>query len=151
MPGEAARHNVGLHQRAIEAFNTRDPAMLITLSRPDVEYHPVLAGLSGVTVYRGHDGLRSWFADLDEVWGDEIRAEPAAYLAWGEHTLLDYTLRGRGRRSGVEVTSPFAQVIRWRDDLIAYSKIYPGLSEALDGLGISEADMERVAPPEAPA
>jgi hypothetical protein len=36
---------------------------------PNVEYYPVLATLDSVSIYRGHDGLRSWFEDFDDVWG----------------------------------------------------------------------------------
>ena len=49
--------------RCVEAFNARDlEGMLACLSK-DVEFHPLrLGGLCAC--YRGHDGVREWFANL---------------------------------------------------------------------------------------
>jgi ketosteroid isomerase-like protein len=138
--------NVELHRRTVEAFNARDVEAMIAYIDPSVAYHPVLAAVGGVTVYHGHDGLRSWFEDFEDVWGDEIRVEPEAYFALGEQTLMFYVLRGRGKQSGVEVTMKLAQVARWRDNLIVYSKVYTHRDEALMDLGVSEGALEPIAP-----
>ncbi len=113
-----SEQNVERHRRSVEAFNARDAEALIAYVDPSVEYYPVLAAIGGVTVYRGHDGVRSWFRDFDDVWGNEIRVKPEMYFALGDQTLLFYELRGRGKQSGAEVTMQFAQVARWRDDLV---------------------------------
>ena len=138
--------NVDLHRRAVEAFNTRDPEALIQYLDPEVDYHPVLANLSGVAVYHGHDGVRSWFKDFEEVWGEEIRVQPEAYYALGEQTLLLYVLHGRGRQSGAEVAMSLVQVATWRRGLIVQSKVYTERDEALADLGISEDALEPIAP-----
>ena len=119
---------------------------MIALTDPSVEYHPVLATVGGVNVYRGHDGIRSWFEDFYEVWGNQIRIEPKAYFDLGEQTLMSYVLWGRGRSSGAEVTMTFTQVIRWRDNRVVYSKVYTDRDEALSDLGISEDALEPIAP-----
>ena len=72
--------------------------------------------------------------------------EPEAYFALGEQTLLFYVLRGRGRQSGAEVTMQLAQVARWRDNLMVYSKVYTDKGEALRDLGVSEDALEPIAP-----
>jgi ketosteroid isomerase-like protein len=141
-----SQQNVELHRRVAEAFNARDVEAMLPFTDPDVEYQPVLAQVGGVSVYRGHDGLRSWFKDFEEVWGDQIRIEPEAYFDLGEQTVLFYVLRGRGKRSGAEVTMQFTQVVRWRDNRIIYSKVFTDRDEALRDLGVSEDTLEPIDP-----
>jgi ketosteroid isomerase-like protein len=141
-----SEQNVELHRRALEAFNTRDVEAFIAHVDPNAEYRPVLAAVGGVTVYHGHEGVRSWFEDFEEVWGKEIYVEPEVYFAVGDQTLLFYVLRARGKQSGAEVTMQFAQVASWRDNLLVYSKVYTDKEEALSDLGVSEEALEPIAP-----
>src|SRR5205823_3000200 len=83
-----------------------------------------LVHLSARGVCPGHDGMRSWHRDFEDVWGDEIRLEPEVLFDLGEHTLALYVLHGRGRGSGVEVAMPSALVARWRDGLMVHAKAY---------------------------
>ena len=69
---------------------------------PDVEWVPVLAALEG-RVYRGHEGLRQWFADLRDDWEvfipvlEEVRP-------LGDGYFLGLGLwEARGRVSGVDL------------------------------------------------
>jgi hypothetical protein len=57
-----------------------------------------------------------------------------------------YRLQGRGRQSGVEVSMELAMVVRWRENLLVYSKVYTERAEALSELGVSEDALEPVAP-----
>jgi ketosteroid isomerase-like protein len=86
---EVSERNVELHRRAIEAFNARDTDALIELFDPQIEYHSAMTTPGGAD-YRGHDGMRRYFDDLEDAWGDEFRVEPEAYFDLGEHTLLLY-------------------------------------------------------------
>jgi hypothetical protein len=61
----------------------------------------------------------------------EIRNEPEAYFAVGEHMLAFHVVHGRGRHSGTEVAMPFAVVARWREDLMVYFKAYVHREDAL--------------------
>jgi ketosteroid isomerase-like protein len=139
-----SEQNVELHRRSLEAFNRRDIEAMIARLDPSCEYHPVLSAV-GQATYHGHDGLRSWFEQLDDAW-EELRAEPEAYFDLGEQTLLFYVLRGRGRHSGAEVAMPGAQVCRWRDGLCVYAKQYAHRDDALSDLGVSEDALEPIAP-----
>jgi ketosteroid isomerase-like protein len=139
-----SEQNVELHRRVLDAFNSRDIEAMIECSDPSFEYYPLLSAI-GVTVYHGHEGLRSWFEQLDDAW-EELRAEPEAYFDLGEQTLLFYVVRGRGRHSGAEVAVPGAQVCRWRDGLGVYAKQYAHREDALRDLGVSEDALEPIAP-----
>jgi hypothetical protein len=137
--------NVELHRCLIKAYNARDVEALIAYLDPGVELHPVFAAAGGA-VYHGHDGVRSWYRDQADAFGDELRVEPEAYFDLGEQTLLFYVLRGRGRQSGADVAMPLAQVCSWRDGVGVYSKMYASSEDALGDLGVSEDALEPIAP-----
>jgi ketosteroid isomerase-like protein len=139
-----SQENVELHRRLAEAFNRRDIEALIKALDPSVEYHPVLSAI-GVSVYHSHDGLRSWFGQLDDAW-EKLRIEPEAYFDLGEQTLLFHVLHGRGRHSGAEVAMPGAQVCRWRGGLVVFGKQYAHRADALRDLGVSKDALEPIAP-----
>ena len=67
-----SQKNVELHRRAIEAFNARDLEAYIAYVDPSVEFYSVFAAVGG-GAYHGHDGVRRWFRDLQDAWGEEIR------------------------------------------------------------------------------
>jgi ketosteroid isomerase-like protein len=101
-------------------------------------------GVGGV--YHGHDGVRKWLADVDDVWGDEIRGEVEAYFDLGERTLVFCVTHARGQHSGVEFATPFATVNRWRDGRVVYAREYARREDALRDLGVSENELEPIAP-----
>jgi ketosteroid isomerase-like protein len=136
--------NVELHRRLIEAFNARDIEAYISLTDPRSELHSVVSVVGG-GVYHGHAGVRKYFRDFEDAWGDHIRIEPEAYFDLGEHTLTFQVLRGRGSHSGAEVAMPMAAVARWRDGLMVYLKAY-GREDALSDLGVSEDELEPIDP-----
>ena len=140
-----ASTNVGLHRGADEAFNARDVEGYIAYCDPGVELNSGLT-VPGGCVYRGHDGVRRWHRDLEEVFGDAIRIEPEAYFEVGDQTLSFHLLRGRGSKSGAEVAEPYAHVCRWRDGLMVYFRGYAHREDALRDLGVSRHELEPIAP-----
>jgi ketosteroid isomerase-like protein len=140
-----SNRKVELARRAIAAFNTRDPEATIAYFHPNVELHSVYAAVGGA-VYHGHDGLRKYFRDLEDAWGDELRLEPEVFFDLGEQTLAFQVVYGRGRQSGAEVAMPAAHVARWRDGLIVHFKGYTDRKDALRELGVSEDELEPIEP-----
>jgi ketosteroid isomerase-like protein len=140
-----SERNVELHRRALDAFHARQIEAFIARLHPDVEYHSVMT-VPGGAVYHGHDGVRKYFADFKDAWGEEFRVEPEAFFDLGEETLLFYLVRGRGQQSGAEVAMPGAQVCRWRQGLMVYGKAYVHREDALRDLGVSEDGLEPILP-----
>lgn len=140
-----SEQSVDLHRRIYHAFNARDVDALVALCDPSIVVQSVF-GAVGSAVYHGHDGVRSWQADLEEAWGDEIRVEAELYFALGEQALAFDALHGRGRQSGAEVALPGAAVTKWRAGRCVYFKAYADRDEALGDLGVSENALEPIAP-----
>jgi hypothetical protein len=67
-------------------------------------------------------------------------------LDLGEHTLAFNVAQARGIHSGAEVTMPHVAVTRWRDGLMVYIKGYADKEEALRDLGVSEGELQPIAP-----
>ena len=141
-----SQENVKRQRRLLEAFNRHDIEAFISSLDPSVEYHSVMT-VPGGAAYHGHDGVRRYFADFGDAWGDEFRVEPEAFFDLGHDvTLMFYVVHGRGQQSGAEVAMPGAQVGRWRDGLLVYAKAYPRREDALSDLGVSEDALEPIAP-----
>ena len=140
-----SERNVELLRRWFEALNARDIEAVIALCDPSGVLISTFAAVSGA-VYHGHAGMRRYFGDLAEAWGDDLRLEPEAYFDLGEHTLAFSVGKGRGRHSGAEVTMAHAQVVKWREGLIVYIKGYAHREEALSDLGVSEDELEPLEP-----
>src|ERR1700737_1557383 len=135
-----SERNIELTRRLAAMFNANDIEAFIAACDPSVEFRATIAAVGGI--YSGHDGVREYFRDLEDAWAGEIHVEPEAYFDFGEHTLLFHVLRGRGRRSGVEVEMPVALVTRWHEGLLVYLHGYAHREDALSELGVSEDDLE---------
>jgi SnoaL-like protein len=140
-----SERNVELMRRVFEVYYVGEIEPFIAFCDPSIELQSVFAAVGGA-VYHGHDGLRDYYRDLADAWGNDIRIEPKAYFDLGEHTLAFNVLHGSGRHSGAEVTMEVAAVARWREDLIVHFKIYAHRDDALSDLGVSEDELERIDP-----
>ena len=140
-----SHRNVELHGRLFAAYNAGDFDALIALCDPRIELHSVIT-VPGGTIYRGLDGVRDWYRDLADGWGDELRVEVETYFDLGDQTMTFHRLHAKGRRSGADVAMPVAAVMRWRNDLCTYFKTYTSREDALSDLGVSEEVLEPIAP-----
>jgi hypothetical protein len=130
-----SRENVLLHQRANEAFNTRNVEAFVAYCDSEMELHSAVT-VPGGGVYRGHDGVRRWHRDLAEVFGGELQMEPEVFFDLGEYTVTFHVLQGRGQQSGAGVATQAAHLCRWRGALIIYFKGYLQREEVFSDLGI---------------
>jgi ketosteroid isomerase-like protein len=137
--------NLQLHRRSVDAFNTRAVEEFVALCDPEIELHSTVT-VPGGTVYHGHQGVRQWHRDLEEGWGDELRIEPEAYFAHGDHTISFHRLHGVGRQSGADVVMPAAHLCRWRDDRMVYFKGYAERAQAFADLGVTQEALQAIAP-----
>lgn len=73
---EAVPAKVEIAQRLFDAFNARDSDGVLALLAPDIIFEAVSgAVLNGGEPYRGHNGMRRYFADVREHW-QELTVEP---------------------------------------------------------------------------
>jgi ketosteroid isomerase-like protein len=117
--------------QSIEAYNQRDPEAMIESWEPECEWHPYFSSeVEGASAYRGHEGLRQWFRDTDEMFSDvSLRVEEVCEPG-DERLLVLGRLKARGKMSGAEVDSPIGQLFELRGGRILRGWAYPSHEEA---------------------
>jgi ketosteroid isomerase-like protein len=88
-----------------DAFNARDPDAFAAVWNPDCEWHPFLtARVEGDPGYHGHNGIRAWFEDIDEMYS-AIRVELGDSREVAGRVLVLGQMTATGRDTGAEVSS----------------------------------------------
>jgi ketosteroid isomerase-like protein len=131
-----SRENVEAYTRAVEAANRRDMDALLADFHPDVEWHSALVGL-GAEVYRGEDGVREMFSDLDENLTSAL-FEVSEIHDLGDRVLALGRLRARGHDSGVQTESSFNQLVDFKDGKVIRLRSFLDRKEAVEAAGLTE-------------
>jgi uncharacterized protein len=134
-----SQENMEVFKRGVEAYDLRDIDALLEDLDPDVEWQPVLQVLLGgeATVYRGHQGVRDWFRELDAAFA-EFHVEIAEIRDLGDRLVASGRMRARGRASGVDIDSPLAYLIDFRDGKVWRIRTFLDQTEALEAVGLRE-------------
>ena len=134
-----SQENVETFNRAVDAFDRQDfEAMLEELDAAVEWYDAVPMMLGGkATVYRGHEGVRDLWRDLDDVFA-ERRVEFAEIREVGDRVLATGRLHARGKGSGVEAESPYCVVCGFEKDKVIRVQTYLNADEALEAAGLRE-------------
>ena len=129
-----------LVRRIWDAGARRDAEAVLSVYDPEVEWdmsHFPLGTLSRNPVYRGHEGLRSWFREWYDAW-DDVSQTYEELIDAGEHVVSVSTTRGRGHMSGAEVEMHVAAVWTIRDAKVVRVTWFRTRGDALDAAGLTE-------------
>ncbi|HZO58301.1 MAG TPA: nuclear transport factor 2 family protein [Solirubrobacterales bacterium] len=114
----------------LAALNRRDVEGMLATLQPDCELVPLRAVLEGI-VYRGHEGLKQWIADMEEDWED-LRIEPDEVRGLdGGRVLVLARFHARGRSSGVKLDQPAAWICELLDGKVARIRFFADADAAL--------------------
>ena len=128
-------------RRVFDAVAREDTATVFALYNPEVEVDASQSpyrdlGIGGV--YRGHDGLRSFFREYQEPW-ENIKDDCEQLIDAGEHVVSVGNSRARGRASGAEVESrPQYGVWTIRKENVIRVAWFRTREEALKAAGLTE-------------
>ena len=113
-----------------DAYNARDPEAWLEVWSTDCEWHPFLtARVEGDPGYHGHNGMRAWFEDTDEMFIEphvelgQLREVKGRLLVLGQMTAI-------GRGSGAEVSSEVGWVFEPRGELFRRGWSYTSHEDA---------------------
>ncbi len=126
-----AHENLKIVKDGFEAFNADGVDGILPFIHPDFEATTPPELASEPDTYRGHDGVRRWFDSFYEVM-DEIRWEPHGFHEVGDRVVADFTLKARGKTTGLEFGQHAFQVWEFRDGKAIGVDLYPTLDEALE-------------------
>jgi ketosteroid isomerase-like protein len=137
-----SQENVEAVRQWVDAINAGNSDRLVELADPEVDYLPYLAALAGTAgAYRGHEGLRRYVQDLSEAWS-EYAVEIHQLEDRGDQVLMEGRLRGKGRRSGLDVDSVMAWLHTFRpgsgEGRYLRLRFFESRAEALEAAGLSE-------------
>src|SRR3982075_751670 len=133
----AASSNVELITRMYREWNRGDLPALLDVFDAEVEVRPALSTFLASMVYRGHDGIRTWYAETNEPWA-ELQAEPERFIDAGERTVVVVALHARVPGGRVDVGARIAHVITIRDGKIVRLDGYDEPDNALAAAGLSQ-------------
>jgi uncharacterized protein len=125
-----ASENVEIVRGGFEAFNRDGVDALLPRLHPDFEVTTPPELASEPDTYRGHEGVRRYFDSFYEVM-EEIRWEPRSFREAGGRVVVEFTLRARGKSTGLEVGQDAVMVWELRDGKAIRLELYPTLEEAL--------------------
>lgn len=121
----------------LAAFGRRDMDALLEEADPEMQVRPaVVGGLEG-TVYRGHAGVWSFVADLDETWR-LFRLESEEVRDLGDTVLVLGCTLARGMESGVDLDTASGFVFGVRGGKVHSLRTFVSREAALAAVGLSE-------------
>ena len=119
-----------LLEQCRDAYNARDPETFVAGWNPDCEWHPFLtARVDGDPGYHGHNGLRAWFEDVDEMFS-EMHVELEQFREVNDRLLVLGHMKATGRGSGAEVSSEVGWLVEPRGELLQRGWAYTSHQDA---------------------
>jgi hypothetical protein len=113
-----------------DAYNARDPEAFAAVWNPDCEWHPFLtARVEGDPGYHGHNGLRAWFEDVDEMFS-KMHVELGTFREVGDRLLILGEMRATNRGTGAEMTGEVGWVVEPRGEKFQRGWAYDSHAEA---------------------
>jgi ketosteroid isomerase-like protein len=126
-------------REGFEAFSSGDIERIVAITHPEFEgvVPPELS--TEPDTYRGHAGIRRYFASFTEAF-DEIRFEPEGFWeAEGGLIVVSTRMTAKGKTTAIPVEQRNALVCGVRDGKLRSIVTYPSLAEALQAAGLSAA------------
>jgi ketosteroid isomerase-like protein len=121
--------NVEIVRRGFAAFNRDGVEGIIPFIDPDFEATTPPDLASEPDTYRGHDGIRRWFESFQDVM-EGIRWDADAFHEEAGHVVVEFTLRARGKTTGLDFGQQAVMVWELRDGKAIGLELYPTLEEA---------------------
>ena len=132
-----SRENVEVVKALLAAFAERDFEAALACSHPEGEIRPGLVGGPEGAVYRGSDGLRQFWADINAAWS-EFRVEADEFRDVGDRVIVLGRAHARGRQSGLSLTSPAAWLADMREGRVYRWQTFGSHEEALEAVELRE-------------
>jgi ketosteroid isomerase-like protein len=129
------RPRTEIAQQLFDAFNARDLEVTLTLLHPDVVFEPVSgAVLNDGEPYRGHEGMRRYFADVQAHWR-ELTVSPVHLRAAGNAVVALGHASGASA-AGALRDAPTTWVFKFDNDLVVHIQIFSDERLAREALGL---------------
>jgi ketosteroid isomerase-like protein len=133
-----SEENVELVKSLFAAFADRDLDAAASVLHPEVAIRPAIVGGPEGVVYRGLDGNRQFWADIDAAW-TEFRIEPEEFRELGKGQVLVLGRAfARAKGSGIALDEAAAWLAAVRDGQIVRFRSFSHQRDALEAAGLRE-------------
>ena len=124
-----SRENVEIVRRTFE-IGVRDVDAWLQLYDPDIEWLPAPQSLLAAESYRGHDGVRCFWADLFSAW-ERYEVEAQEFQDLGDQVVVVALVRARSAR-GIELEEVWSGLFTLRAGKIVRFQGFADRDGALD-------------------
>jgi ketosteroid isomerase-like protein len=132
-----SQENVEVVRALFTAWNQDELEDFLDCISPEWEWHPARLFPGTDAVYRGKQGFTRFWKTFREPW-ESIRVEIERIEDLGDRVLALMLFYGKGKLSGVDVTTEYANLFTLRDGLITYQVGYGDWKSALEAAGLKE-------------
>ena len=128
--------NVDLVVRLLEAFEGGDMETMLSCLDQKAELHSAIVGGAEGSIYHGHDGFRSWYANSYETF-ESFSFDWSEFRDLGDRVLALGQMQARGRESGVELDSPMGWVLAVQHGKVVRAQGFLNRNDALTAAGLT--------------
>lgn len=130
-----SEENARVARQTFERICARDIDSLLELYDPEIEFLPLTGTRVESGGYVGHQGVRDYFEEADEVW--ELMQPHADHVETkGDDVLVTGGCAVRGRGSGARSDNPMAWVLTMRDGKVICHRGFATAEEAFEAAGL---------------
>jgi ketosteroid isomerase-like protein len=128
-----AQADIDVVRESHEAFRRRDLDAFMTYMDPEVEFRSLVLEIEGL--YRGHEGVRSWWENVLAVFPDwSPRIEDAREV--GDRVVARVRAEGGGTGSGISLERDIWQVAEVRGGRLRSWAFFRTEQEALESVAL---------------
>lgn len=119
-----------LVERLYDAFNRRDSEEIVAVCDERLEFFPIVTAeaIGRDAPYVGPDGLRTYMADVAEVW-EELQITPSELEHRGDTLLVRGRVYARSREQGIR-DLPVAWIWQVSEDRFVRGEVFPDPEQA---------------------
>jgi ketosteroid isomerase-like protein len=134
-PRATAPTRAEIAQRLFDAFNARDLSVALSLLHPEILFEPVSgAVLNDGEPYRGQEGMRRYFLDVQQHW-QELTVDPVHLREAGEAVVALGHVSGRSAAGSLQ-DAPTTWVFKFDGGLVAHIQVFSDERLARRALGL---------------
>ena len=132
-----SQENIEVIRAGYAAWANRDLDTLLEMLHPEVEFQTSGSFPDLAPIYRGHQGMRSFWDAMLVPW-DSFRLDVERIVEGDECAAVAIRFRARGKGSGVPTDLRQGHAVRFKDGRIAKLSAHASFDEALEAAGLSE-------------
>jgi ketosteroid isomerase-like protein len=132
-----SEQNVEIVRSAYAALAEQGVEAVLAFIDPEFEATTPPSLASEPDTFRGHDGVRRYFASFDDAM-EGVYFEGQEFTAVGDKVLVDTKLHARGRTTGIETEQHAFAVWTLREGMAIRVETFAEQSQALEAAGLSD-------------